>query len=274
MIATQSMANVRDLGGWPTQSGHPVRYGLLYRGTEMNGEHTASDADKQMLLDLGIRADLDLRTADEAQNLTASPLASVLEGDAAAEVDYLLNTVTEYSSGVKADPATYARAFQFLVAELRQDKPVYFHCIWGCDRTGTLAFLVEGMLGLSASDLCKEFELSTFSNWGTVRTKDNLTNLFTYIKGLEGETLQDKFQTFWTSVAGISLTDVHFLRNKLLGIPQGDIDYDGRLTLNDVRLLSAILLEKDSDLHGTADLDDDGTITIDDLTKLIEAIGK
>ena len=42
--------------------------------------------------------------------------------------------------------------------------PVYFHCNAGADRTGTLAFLLNGLLGVSYADLIKDFELTTFSS--------------------------------------------------------------------------------------------------------------
>ena len=41
---------------------------------------------------------------------------------------------------------------------------IYFHCHGGADRTGTLAFLLEGLLGVSESDMAKDFELTTYSN--------------------------------------------------------------------------------------------------------------
>ena len=39
---------------------------------------------------------------------------------------------------------------------------MYFHCAGGADRTGTLAFLIEALVGVSENDLSKDYELTTF----------------------------------------------------------------------------------------------------------------
>ena len=44
--------------------------------------------------------------------------------------------------------------------------PIYFHCNAGADRTGTLAILIEALLGVSEEDITKDFELTTFSIYG------------------------------------------------------------------------------------------------------------
>jgi len=44
--------------------------------------------------------------------------------------------------------------------------PVYFHCTYGADRTGTVAYLLEALLGVPYENRAEDFELSTF--WGMV----------------------------------------------------------------------------------------------------------
>lgn len=210
MIATPTLANIRDLGGWTTTEGDTIAYGLLYRGTELNGEHKATEADVQTLRGLGIKADLDLRSEGQTEGITTSPLGE--------DIAYC-NVPSEatYSTGAKDSAEYFKRDFDFILTQLRQHHPVYVHCIWGCDRTGTLAFLLEGLLGVSESDLCKDFELSTFSGYGTTRTKSNLTNLFSYIQSLDGNTLSEQFRTYWSSVAGVSTEDIDDFRSIMLG---------------------------------------------------------
>ena len=57
----------------------------------------------------------------------------------------------------------YILAIQWLIDRLREGKPVYFHCIYGADRTGTLAFLLESLLGVGENELAKDYELTSFS---------------------------------------------------------------------------------------------------------------
>ena len=86
MIRAEGIDNVRDLGGWPTTSGKRIRYGLLYRGVEMNtayspvpnyaqSAHCLTDEDRRILReDLGIRAELDLRKEKENPSIGYSAL--------------------------------------------------------------------------------------------------------------------------------------------------------------------------------------------------------
>ena len=41
--------------------------------------------------------------------------------------------------------------------------PVYMHCMGGGDRTGTIAFLLGAMLGMSDEDLINDYEYSNLS---------------------------------------------------------------------------------------------------------------
>ena len=42
--------------------------------------------------------------------------------------------------------------------------PIGFHCIAGADRTGSLAYLLEALLGVSDEDLVLDWELTAFHN--------------------------------------------------------------------------------------------------------------
>ena len=51
-------------------------------------------------------------------------------------------------------------AMNSIIAE--EPVPVYFHCTYGSDRTGTIAYMLEGLLGVPDEYRTREFELSTF----------------------------------------------------------------------------------------------------------------
>ena len=42
------------------------------------------------------------------------------------------------------------------------DYSLYFHCRIGADRTGTIAYLLEGLLGVSEEDRYRDYEMSVF----------------------------------------------------------------------------------------------------------------
>ncbi len=249
---TETMQNVRDLGGWTTKRGETVQYGKLLRGCEMQGDKfTASAADLRLLHDeLGIRAELDLRTHQQAKSVTASPLGS--------DVDYL-RVVNEpyYLDGVRTAWANYRSDFDFILRHLRQGHPVYFHCIWGADRTGTLAILLEGLLGLSEEDLYQEYELTALTYpEGVTRTKALVEPVVNYVKTFDGATLQQKFINYWHQRAHVALADLNDFCQIMLGTTT---DYVADLpeTLDnlayDVSLLEASFTHSTTDLYSVND---------------------
>lgn len=213
VVSADGLQNIRDLGGWTTASGETVQYGKLFRGCELQGEkYTASAAALQTLHDeVGIRAELDLRTHAQALNIKVSPLGS--------DVDYL-RVVNEpyYLDGVRTAWANYRSDFDFILKNLRVGNPVYFHCIWGADRTGTLALMLEGLLGLSEEDLYQEYELTALSfPEGETRTKALVEPIVTYVKTFDGETLQQKFINYWHQHAHVALDDLNEFIQIMLG---------------------------------------------------------
>lgn len=67
----------------------------------------------------------------------------------------------EQDGGIKTK-----QCFEFVVNSLRANKPVYFHCSLGRDRTGTLAIVLLGVLGVPEADISKEYELTYFAPKG------------------------------------------------------------------------------------------------------------
>ena len=68
--------------------------------------------------------------------------------------------------------------------------PMYMHCTYGLDRTGTVCYLLEAMLGLSDNDLKREYELSAlfhlYTNIGMYETMTFSLQVY------DGNTTQEK----------------------------------------------------------------------------------
>ncbi len=164
-LKLDNICNVRDLGGIPTADGKKrIRYGLLFRGGEMNGYHQDYDFNYCRINTngiaaakrLGIKADLDLRTASEAVEITASPMGE--------DIDYVrFENANAYYYDKFWNTDEYVKALQWTIDELQEGKPVFFHCIYGADRTGTLAFIMEALLGVGENQLAIDYELTSFS---------------------------------------------------------------------------------------------------------------
>ena len=145
--------NVRDLGGWQAPGGH-IAYGKIYRGARLSSRMPQSGRDI-FLKDLGIALDLDLRGIKESE----AHVGPVIEG-----ADYLKFPVEKnLGRGTGNTQELYQEAIRTIIHYLGEDKTVYFHCAGGADRTGSLAFLIEALLGVSESDLSKDYELTTFA---------------------------------------------------------------------------------------------------------------
>ena len=103
-LAAGSPFNIRDLGGWPCDGG-TIKYGLLFRGGELNGNSygvVLTDADKAVFLNqLDIRAEIDLRSASEIADITGSALGSAVAWEHYA--------ISPYAAGINVN-STPSRA--------------------------------------------------------------------------------------------------------------------------------------------------------------------
>lgn len=211
MLKLQGVNNVRDLGGWPAANDKRLRYGAIIRGPELNTTldqfnhsaqyHQATTDDISTLReDIGIRAELDLRGAQE-----------LVEGRSALGNDIEYRNCPHCStSPIMAPDAAWVEPLQFIIGCLSEGLPVYIHCRWGADRTGLLCMLIEGALGVSESNLAKDFELTSFCGDSRFRTDSRFRDSIAYIKSLEGNSLQDKFRKYWM-LCGVSLEDLDTL---------------------------------------------------------------
>lgn len=208
--------NVRDLGGWACDGG-TVKYGLLIRGGKLSAE------DRAVLVgEMGIQHDLDLRgreggdSGDEPE-MTESPLGS----------DVWYTRTQQYAWYALTPVATWQAYFRCVIDAVTHREPVYFHCTAGADRTGTLACVLEGILGMSQSDIDKDYELTTFySGSGSDatarrRNESDWKGLINAIKSVSGDTFRDKCVHFAVGTCGISMADINAFRAAMIdGTPE------------------------------------------------------
>lgn len=209
MLRIDGMSNVRDLGGWATSFGKPLNYGIIFRNARTDEVTLAGAAAYKAL---GMAAELDLRDDSE---LTSSPLGE--------EIDYIrLASTAQYSTGVKNDWQPFVNDFNWIISRLRKGKVLNFHCTAGADRTGTLAWLLEGLLGVGEADLSRDFELTTLDGtWGSRPRnydpgKGNLSDMLAYVRTFGNSAdLAGCFYNYWIN-RGAKAEDIAFFRHLML----------------------------------------------------------
>lgn len=208
--------NVRDLGGWNCDGG-TVKYGLLFRGGKL------AAADRGVLVgELGIQHDLDLRGregggSEDEPDMTESPLGS----------DVWYTRTQQYAWYALTPVASWQTYLRCVIDAVTHREPVYFHCTAGADRTGTLACVLEGLLGMSQSDIDKDYELTTFySGSGSDatarrRNESDWKGLINAINAVSGETFREKCVHFAVGTCGMSMADINAYRAAMIdGTPE------------------------------------------------------
>ena len=170
--------NMRDLGGLKGLDGRTVACGRIFRSGAFNDnakselvddadhpgekkrvwkergkDRLTDDARKFQIENFGIRTDLDLRTDGECNEMTASPLGP--------QVTWVHSPSQSYGSFFSnVGKASTKRNFALFLDE--RNYPIAVHCIAGADRTGSLIYLLEALLGVSDDDLLLDWELTAF----------------------------------------------------------------------------------------------------------------
>ncbi len=154
-ITLSSARNVRDLGGLTGAYG-TLKYGRLMRGEKLGGDDVSD------LRKLGITMEYELRENVQSPRMGTHSNA-VDDADVYKQrmtIHYDINPADARGSG-------YYDITRSVLAEFMQDvidgKNIYFHCSHGADRTGTIAYLAEGLLGIDYETRSRDYELTSLS---------------------------------------------------------------------------------------------------------------
>ena len=275
LIYAEGTSNIRDLGGW-NADGSFVNYGKIYRGNQLNGygnwgnNKLTENGLKTFKEDLKIKTEIDLRTQDKDDanqtvnfvdaslpyyKYTIGQYTDILEPsvwnalphDGNTPVDSMENKNDarrlSYATGNAVRNENAMRRSLKGIFEVLADErnyPVYIHCNAGADRTGTVAFLINGLLGVSEADLIRDYELTSFSSVSGLRYRSEIKNgdfteigvmkndydnfvafgaLMNAIKnnyGAEGGTLSYAIENFLTDYVGVSHEDIESLKRIMI----------------------------------------------------------
>ncbi|MBO4631336.1 MAG: tyrosine-protein phosphatase, partial [Lentisphaeria bacterium] len=168
--------------------------------------------DITMLCDeLGIKTDLDLRRKGETADLTVSPLGK--------NVRYIQISSSSYK-GIHSETGKQTMINDFKVLADPKNHPIYFHCIGGYDRTGAVAFIANGVLGVSENDLASDWEQTTLPNLPDLPPKDKWRDYDGMVEGFykygkTGESLKDCIEKYLLS-GGVTPEEIATFRKIML----------------------------------------------------------
>lgn len=173
--------NMRDLGGWTGLDGRKVKVGRVFRAEKLD---RISDAGRAFIVGtLGVKTDLDLRTPKQVAHL---------QGKSPLGVSFVNRSSASYGA-FDSDKGRrmFAETFRWFLNEA--EYPVLFHCAKGADRTGTWAFLLNGLLGVAEADLRYDWEVTSDYNPNPLfKHRGRYSGLVGFIEKRPGATFTDK----------------------------------------------------------------------------------
>ena len=82
------------------------------------------------------------------------------------------------------------------------------------DRTGTVCYLLEALLGVDEVSLMKDYQLSGLHHGGV--SADEMSEFVGRLKGLSGATMQEKVEGYLLSI-GVTAEEIASIRHIFLG---------------------------------------------------------
>ncbi|XVU28736.1 tyrosine-protein phosphatase [Actinoplanes sp. CA-054009] len=179
-VRPASAANFRDVGGYTTADGHTVRTGVVFRSNKLSN---LTPAEQQVIVDLGINLDIDLRNISERSQepdkvpagvtYQVADVVSLAHGlrfhkDAAATLAAALAAGLFSGSSDLGQSIGYPFMVNFVGADYAFHDVLYavghhtgggvvFHCSAGKDRTGWATAVLLTLLGVPRATVEQDF---------------------------------------------------------------------------------------------------------------------
>jgi protein-tyrosine phosphatase len=191
-IDLEGTFNTRDIGGYKTDDGHYVRWGMIYRSDQL---HDLTDRDIRYLTGLGLKLVCDFRVdperADSPTDTAKLPqtrfanmnidsyggrygaarAASGAAGRGASGPGRAPAAAAAAASGAVGASGRGPQPYNWLPLAVPQysrvflsiaagDVPILFHCFAGKDRTGVMAALLLSLLGVPRDVILNDYLLT------------------------------------------------------------------------------------------------------------------
>ena len=243
-IVADGAANTRDIGGYKSING-TVNYGKIYRGSFAGGINgLTNDGRNTFENELKIKTEIDLRKGAKQKSEYLSENVGYYKFDVGSYTDIFdvatRKSLPDYARRDSTDKSSeIKKLFEVLANE--SNYPVIIHCENGADSTGTMAFLINALLGVNEDDLIKDFELSTFSKLSGARYRSAMNadgtafddtgvmrdseafvafgatiNALKANYGMAGKSLSYAVENYLTSYVGVSSEEIENVKRIML----------------------------------------------------------
>ena len=215
--------NCRDLGGQVTTNNKTIKYGKIYRGSNMD---STTDAQKSYLkTKMKIGLDVDLRTQNswgQSGNSLNNALGFSNDISVGDYNTYEGHTNEQYSGGSDLkDPQKMGPTLMRIMNAVHNGVNVYVHCMVGADRTGGTCLYLESLLGVAPERGDMDFEMTSFSCVGNRRRNqsgdsEQYNAVYNAINGANGSTWQEKAINYCVNTLGVNRDMITQFQNDML----------------------------------------------------------
>jgi protein-tyrosine phosphatase len=179
----------------------------LKKGMKKGGNRLKGAALDYALHTMGIRSDIDLRSDGECWGMEGSPLGK--------SVNWFHYSSAAYG-GMQSAWGREAFAKVFRVFLDKKNYPIDFHCIAGQDRTGAVAFILNGLLGVEEEELFRDWESTGFWNGSPSFNHAKLfDNLYKGFEKWPGKTINERIEAYVLDL-GFTKRDIDRFREIML----------------------------------------------------------
>ena len=180
----------------------------IVKGREPGESRVEGERGEYIRTRFGIKTDIDLRSDRECFGMTGSPLGPSVRWEHISSSAY---------GGMTGDAGKKAFAKVFRVFLDERNYPIDFHCIAGQDRTGAVAYILNGLLGVDEDQLALDWEVTGFWNRGAdfchSKRYDHLVECFK--KHYPANTVRERLEKYVLSL-GFTENDIAKFRGIML----------------------------------------------------------
>ena len=201
--------NCRDLGGLPTTDGKHIKYGKIFRGTNIDETTAAEQAILTGYLNIGLDVDLRGASSDKTRNIARQKITSI------AYDSQKYSGASDLLVGSKVK-----NTFTAIFDAVASGKACYIHCFAGADRTGYICSIIAALCGVSSKEITIDYELTSFScvdlrdRCGKVKN-EAFAKDYPTLENFTGSTLKEKAENLLVSY-GLDIDDIHAFQNAMI----------------------------------------------------------